>query len=166
VDAGAFGVDLIGLAPGVPPACGGIYRTAHAGVIALDALKAARAAASTRRLLAAAQVGSAAVSLAVGAEGEAGDGARRHAKISDYIPDELKRRCSAAFQDNSLLSKMSAEDREQGAVAYENMADDMQNREAGLARLYNLERAKFLRGTVESIPGTAREFGEQIGFGK
>ena len=87
-------------------------------------------------------------------------------KISDYISNDLKEACSDAFKNNSLLSKISEEDRELAAKAYENMADGMQGAKADLARLYNLERAKFLRGEVDGIAGTANTFGDQIGFGQ
>jgi len=36
--------------------------------------------------------------------------------------------------------------------------------QAGVARLYNLERAKFLRGQVRRIAGRALDFGAEIGY--
>ena len=59
---------------------------------------------------------------------------------------------------------MSPEEREQAALGYEQVAQHMVGTQAGLARLYNLERAKFLRGQISRIASKAREFANEIGY--
>ncbi|MGI4789523.1 MAG: hypothetical protein ACRYFS_11810 [Janthinobacterium lividum] len=82
------------------------------------------------------------------------------------LPIKLKDAATAAFHDNRKLAEMSPEDRELAAQGYEQMAEQMRGSEAGLARLYNLERAKFLRGQVNRIAAKARLFGDEIGYSR
>lgn len=74
------------------------------------------------------------------------------------LTNRLKAAATAAFRDNSRLWEMSAEEREQAAQGYEQMAQAMVGTQAGLARLYNLERAGFLRGQVSRIAARALDF--------
>lgn len=71
----------------------------------------------------------------------------------------IRRAATAAFENNALLAKMTPEARAAAARAYEAIAartSDNVNAEAG--RLYNLERAKFLRGEVDRIAPTLPKF--------
>ncbi len=78
----------------------------------------------------------------------------------------MKDAATAAFQDNRKLAEMPEEERELAAQGYEQMAEQMGGTEASLARLYNLERAKFLRGQVSRIASKARLFGDEIGYSR
>ncbi len=80
------------------------------------------------------------------------------------ITRKLKDAASAAFQDNSKLSKMTLEERMAAAQQYEDLAKQMVGIKAGLARIYNLERAKFLRGQVSRLPHSAPAFAAEIGY--
>ncbi len=80
------------------------------------------------------------------------------------LPLKLKEAATEAFQDNRKLAAMSEEERELTAQGHEQMAEQMGGTEAALARLYNLERAKFLRGQVSRIASKARLFGREIGY--
>ena len=80
------------------------------------------------------------------------------------ISERLKRAAVASFQDNAKLAAMTAADRESAAAFYEWVAGDTKRAYADLARLYNLEGAKFLRGQVSRIAGTAHDFGREIGY--
>jgi hypothetical protein len=59
---------------------------------------------------------------------------------------------------------MSPEARERAAQWYQQLAERTVGAKAALARLYNLERARFLRGDVDRIAPTARQFAEEIGW--
>ena len=59
---------------------------------------------------------------------------------------------------------MSLEDRKEAACQYEKLAGEMVGIRAGLARRYNLERAKLLRGDVERIANSAPNFAAEVGF--
>jgi hypothetical protein len=76
----------------------------------------------------------------------------------------VKDAATAAFRDNSKRAGMTPEEREEAAQWYEQIAEQTMGTHAGLARLYNLERAKFLREEVNQIAPTARQFGEEIGY--
>ncbi len=80
------------------------------------------------------------------------------------ITKRLKEAATAAFRNNGRLAEMTLEDREAAAQQYEALASQMVGVQAGLARAYNLERARFLRGQVDRIAHTALEFAEQIGY--
>jgi hypothetical protein len=80
------------------------------------------------------------------------------------LAKKLKDAATAAFRENSRLGEMSPEEREQAAQGYEQMAQQMAGTQAGLARLYNLERAKFLRGHVSRIAARALDFAVEIGY--
>ena len=80
------------------------------------------------------------------------------------LTKQLKDAATAAFRDNGKLAEMSQDDRELAAQGYEQMAGQMLGTEAGLARLYNLERARFLRGRVSRIASRARDFAAEIGY--
>jgi len=80
------------------------------------------------------------------------------------LPKELKDAATAAFRDNARLAEMSPEARELAAQEYEHIAEQTLGMFAELARLYNLERAKFLRGQVEHIAATAHAFATEIGY--
>ena len=80
------------------------------------------------------------------------------------LPKQLKDAATAVFRDNTKLTEMSPEEREIAAQGYEQVAGQMGGTEAGLARLYNLERAKFLRGQVSRIASRARDFANEIGY--
>lgn len=71
---------------------------------------------------------------------------------------------TAAFRDNGRLVEMTLEDRELAVQGYEQMAKQMVGTEAGLAHLYNLERARFLRGQVSRIASKTRDFAAEIGY--
>jgi hypothetical protein len=73
----------------------------------------------------------------------------------------LKEAATAAFRDNARLAEIQIEDRELAAQFYEQIAEQVTGTRAALARLYNLERAKFLRGEVDHIAPTARQFAEE-----
>lgn len=74
--------------------------------------------------------------------------------LADIIRSGVKEKATAAFDDNSKLALMTQEEREAAAAVYEQIAQMTSgaNQEAG--RLYNLERAKFLRGEVDRIAPT------------
>ena len=80
------------------------------------------------------------------------------------LTKRLKDAATAAFRDNDRLSEMSSEDRETAAKQYEQLAGEMVGNQAKLARLYNLERAKFLRGQVDHLAHTAPEFADEISY--
>ena len=84
--------------------------------------------------------------------------------VQKYLSPALKDKAVAAFRDNRRLSEMSAEERETAALAYEQIAANTTGKEAELARLFNLERAKFLRGQVVRIAFRAPDFGREIGY--
>ena len=74
----------------------------------------------------------------------------------------LKKAATDAFLDNTLLGAISLADREQAAQWHEDFAAEVVGTRSDLARLYNLERAKFLRGQVSRIVGTAPDFAREI----
>ena len=76
----------------------------------------------------------------------------------------LKIAATKAFHDNRKLSDMTLEERETAACFYERVATEAGGSQAGLARLYNLERARFLRGKVFRIAPDAVAFGAEIGY--
>lgn len=78
------------------------------------------------------------------------------------LNEHLKDLATAAFQDNSKLTDLSPEEREIAAQAYEQMAVEVRGTKAELARLYNLERARFLRGQVSHIASKARLFADEL----
>ena len=80
------------------------------------------------------------------------------------LPEELKRSAVAAFLDNAKLALISMEDREAAALFYEQIALDTRRVYADLARLYNLERSRFLRGQVSRIAGKAHDFEQEISY--
>ena len=80
------------------------------------------------------------------------------------LPQHVKDAATAAFRDNIKRAEMSAEERALAAQFYERVAQQTVGRQAELARLYNLERARFLRGEVDRIAPTAYLFGQEIGF--
>lgn len=84
--------------------------------------------------------------------------------IPVMLAKRLKDAATAAFRDNSRLTEMSPEEREQAAQGYEQMAQQMVGTQAGLARLYNLERARFLRGQVSHIASRALDFAFEVGY--
>lgn len=82
------------------------------------------------------------------------------------LPGVLKKAAEDAFHNNSLLALISSEDREQAAQWYEAFAMQTVGSQADLASLYNLERAKFLRGQVARIARSAPVFAAEIGYGQ
>ncbi len=80
------------------------------------------------------------------------------------LPTMIKKAAVAAFYDNASLSEMTLQEREQAAQYYEEVAADTRGTLPDLARLYNLERAKFLRGEVIRIAYSAPLFAEEIGY--
>ncbi len=78
------------------------------------------------------------------------------------LPKRLKEAAEDAFHDNSLLSLISPQEREQAAQWYADRAMSFVGTRVDLARLYNLERAKFLRGQVSRIADTAPNFAREI----
>ena len=82
----------------------------------------------------------------------------------DFLPESIKKAANDAFQDNAKLTDMTLEERELAAKAFEGVASRTVGTKAKLARLYNLERAKFLRGEVSRIAPTAGKFGIEIGY--
>jgi len=80
------------------------------------------------------------------------------------LTKRLKDLATAAFRDNTKLALISPEEREASAREYERQAEQTYNLKAGLERLYNLERAKFLRGEVDHIAISAPEFAKEIGY--
>ena len=81
------------------------------------------------------------------------------------LPAKLKKAVEDAFRNNSLLAEVSTEDRLTAANWYEEFASEVKGSRAELARLYNLERAAFLRGQVKWIARDAPSFAEEIGYG-
>ena len=78
-------------------------------------------------------------------------------------PARLKKAIENAFHGNSLLTLLSLEECEQAAQWYESFAEEVVGRRAELARLYNLERARFLRGQVARIARNAPNLADEIG---
>jgi|GEM_PF-998294 len=83
--------------------------------------------------------------------------------VQKLLPIELRKAATHAFRDNTKLTHTSPEEREQAAHAYEQMALETVGRKAEIARLYNLERARFLRGEVERIAPKAYLFAQEKG---
>jgi len=79
------------------------------------------------------------------------------------LPLRLKEAAEDAFQDNSLLILLSSEEREVAAQWYEEFAAQTVGDRADLARLYNLERARFLRRQVSRIARRAPDFAAEVG---
>ena len=79
------------------------------------------------------------------------------------LPTSLKKAVEDAFHDNVLLAAVSAQEREQAAQWYEAVAEQTVGNHAALARLYNSERAKFLRGQVVRIARSAPDYAREIG---
>ena len=77
---------------------------------------------------------------------------------------DLKDKCSDAFRENALLSELTEAEREEGAVFYNEVAAETVGRRHALARLYNLERARFLRGEVDRVAPSAPDFGREINY--
>ena len=84
--------------------------------------------------------------------------------VQQLLPRELKEAATAAFRDNAKLVQMTPQEREATAQAYEQIALLTTGEHAGLATLYNLERARFLRGEVAHIAPTARAFAQEKGI--
>lgn len=80
------------------------------------------------------------------------------------LPANLKKAVEDACRDNLLLDMISPNDREQAAQWYEAFAAQTGGTQADLARLYNLERAKFLRGKVTRIAGKAPDLAKDIDY--
>jgi hypothetical protein len=80
------------------------------------------------------------------------------------LPAIIKKAAVAAFHDNTLLSQMTPEEREQAAEYHKEVAAVTRGTMPNLAMLYHLERAKFLRGEVVRIADTAPRFAEEIGY--
>ena len=80
------------------------------------------------------------------------------------LAKNLKDAATAAFRDNSRLAELSPEERELAAQGYEQIAQQTVGTQAELARLYNLERARFLRGQVSRIASRAQDFADEIGY--
>lgn len=78
------------------------------------------------------------------------------------LPAELKEAATKAFRDNAKLTLMSLQARDQAARWYEQTAAHMVGTQAELARRYNLERARFLRGEVSHIAPTALLFDAEM----
>ncbi len=76
----------------------------------------------------------------------------------------IKDAATAAFKDNSKLAEMTEADRLLAAEFYSTMAELVHGKYAELAKLYNLERARFLLGTVERIAATAHAFAAEKGI--
>src|SRR5713226_9302701 len=84
--------------------------------------------------------------------------------VAGSLPKEIKDKAWAAFKDNDRLADVTAEERELAAQVYERAAEMTAGPVAGAARLYNLERARFLRGLVPRIAGSLREFMAERGI--
>ncbi len=80
------------------------------------------------------------------------------------LPQSLKAAATAAFRDNTKLSLLTPEEREQAAQWYLQVAQQTRGTKADLAGLYNQERARFLRGEVSRLAATAGEFADEIGW--
>ena len=76
----------------------------------------------------------------------------------------IKEAATAAFKDKARLTEMAPAERELAAQFYEQVAEQTVGTRATLARLYNLERAKFLRGEVSHIAPTALQFAQESGL--
>jgi hypothetical protein len=77
---------------------------------------------------------------------------------------DIKNKATLAFRDNTLLVRMTDEEREIAAQFYESVP--LQGKRLELARRYNIERARFLRGEVSRVAGSAILYGIEIGEGK
>jgi hypothetical protein len=84
--------------------------------------------------------------------------------VARTLPKEVKDKAWAAFKNNDLLAQMTAEERELAARAYEGAAEMTAGPLADAARLYNLERARFLRGSVPRIARSLRAFMAERGI--
>ena len=80
------------------------------------------------------------------------------------LPQHIKDAATAAFRENDRLSRMSAEEREVAAQFYEQVAERTVGTRSELARRYNRERARFLRGQVDHIAPIAYLFGQAMTF--
>jgi RHS repeat-associated protein len=79
-------------------------------------------------------------------------------EIAGGIDEAIKNAAERSFRNNALRDRMSPEEREVAAQFYENLAALTRGRVSEDAALYNLYRAKFLRGEINSIPGTLAQF--------
>ena len=83
---------------------------------------------------------------------------------SSFLSKELMGKSSSAFTDNNLLSQMTMAEREAAAKGYEQIAELTKGRYKEIAGMYNLERAKFLRGEVSSVASKLEDFAKQFGL--
>lgn len=81
------------------------------------------------------------------------------------LPAKLKKAVEDAFRNNILLAEVAVDARLIAADWYEKFSGEVGGSHAELARLYNLERAAFLRGQVEQIAPNAPKFAQEIGYG-
>ena len=80
------------------------------------------------------------------------------------LPTGIKDAATAAFRDNSRLQDMASADRELAALFYDEVAAQAVGNRSDIAREYNLERARFLRGQVDHIAATAVGFAQEKGL--
>jgi hypothetical protein len=78
------------------------------------------------------------------------------------LSEALRKAASKAVHDNSLLANMAPQERLEAAQWYEDFAAETVGTKSDLARLYNLERARFLRGQAARIAHSAPAFAEEL----
>jgi RHS repeat-associated protein len=74
---------------------------------------------------------------------------------NDGLPAELRQKANTAFRNNSKLSDMTEEEREAAAKGYDKVAQRVGGEKQALARRFNIERARFLRGERPTLPDRA-----------
>ena len=84
--------------------------------------------------------------------------------LKPIIQSGVKDKATAAFGTNSKLAEMTMEERQAAASAYEQVAQLTRGSNQAPGRLYNLERAKFLRGEVDRIAPTLPAFKAERGL--
>ena len=82
----------------------------------------------------------------------------------NVLAAKIKIAATKAFHDNRRLADMPHQEREIAAAFFAQIALQVSGSQSELARLYNIERARFLRGEISRIAPDAVEFGLEIGY--
>ena len=72
------------------------------------------------------------------------------------LSEKIKEAATTAFRDNIRLAEMSLNERGQATQWYEQVVRETVGTRAELARLYNLERARFLAVRLRESPAPLR----------
>ena len=84
--------------------------------------------------------------------------------LGQMVPKALRNLAEAAFDNPAALNNMTAAEREAAAQGYTEISKVTGGSQAQLTALYNLERAKYLRGEIPTIQPNATLFGIEKGL--